>query len=357
MKLQKYLPIIVAMLSIPWASAAEPEIQDYKTMVCRSVSNRTCDLYFKLGRGVNLGGMLDAPKEGQWGVKYDSRFPDAIASKFNHVRLPVNWSNHAAVDESAKVDETFARRVDMIINALLDKNLYVIVNVHGYSQLYGDKVTYGEQTVSDDVLEKRFINIWKQLSSRYKNYSDRLVFEILNEPHGKVINSDHWNELLSESLKTIRTDNPSRVVMFGPTYYNSQRDLPKLKVPNDQNLIIQIHSYEPFFFSHQGVTYLPMQMPIGVKCCDDKQTQIIHNELNQAYKWSQTYGYPVYLGEFGTYKAADIESRANFARIMKSKAEDLKIPWGYWDFASSAFGFYDAKTGDWNQPIIDALMH
>lgn len=336
--------------------AGSVDVKTDRALVCKSVSSQTCDLYFKLGRGVNLGNMLDAPQEGQWGVKYDPRFPEAISSKFTHVRLPINWSNHASADESAKIDEKFARRVDMIVDALLSKNLSVIINIHGYTQLYGDKVIYGEQTVADDVLEKRFLNLWKQLSVRYKNYPDKVIFEILNEPHGKIINSDHWNDLLADALKVIRVENPNRTVMFGPTGFNSQRDLPKLRVPNDQNLIIQVHSYEPFFFSHQGVTYLPMKMPTGVKCCDDKQTQIIHNELNRAYKWSQDNGYPVYLGEFGSYKAADIDSRASFTYTMKSKAESLNIPWAYWNFASEAFGFYNVKTDIWNQPILDALM-
>lgn len=337
--------------------SADAFSSDNKPEICRSVSGKTCDFYNNLGRGVNLGCMLDAPQEGQWGVKYDASFPETIASKFNHVRLPINWSNHASADESAKLDEKFARRVDMIINALLDKNLTVIINVHSYSQLFGDKVIYGEQTVANEVLEKRFINIWRQLSVRYKKHSERVVFELLNEPHGNLINADHWNELLAETLKIIRVNNPNRIVMFGPTSFNGQKDLPKLKVPNDQNLIIQFHSYEPFSFTHQGITYLPIKMPTGVKCCDEKQTQKIETELNLAYQWSLANGYPLYLGEFGSNQAADNASRAQFASAMKTKAESLKMPWGYWDFASPAFGLYDAKTGIWNQPLIDALMH
>ena len=356
MNIYKSIILIASLMFTHLAIAEAGDTKHDRSTVCRSVSAQTCELYFKLGRGVNLGGMLDAPQEGQWGVKYDPRFPDAIAGKFTHVRLPVNWSNHASADEAAKIDEKFARRVDMIVDALLAKNLSVIINIHGYTQLYGDKVIYGEQTVADEVLEKRFLNLWKQLSARYKSYPDRVIFEILNEPHGKIINSEHWNDLLADALKVIRVENPNRTVMFGPTYYNSPRDLPKLKVPNDQNLIIQVHSYEPFFFSHQGVTYLPMKMPTGVKCCDEKQIQIIHNELSRAYKWSLDNGYPIYLGEFGSYKAADIESRASFTFIMKSKAESLNMPWAYWDFASEAFGFYNGKTETWNQPILDALM-
>lgn len=348
---------IVGVFGISTSLSAGTSNNGEKSEACHSVSSQACDIHKMLGRGVNLGGMLEAPQEGQWGVKYDKNFAEIIAQQFNHVRLPVNWSNHASTDSSAKLDEDFARRVDAIINSLLEKNLFIVVNIHGYSQLYGDKVTYGEKVVSETVVEQRFYNLWKQLSARYKKYPNKVIFEILNEPHGKVINSQHWNEMIAKTLELIRVDNPDRIVMFGPTGYNSQRDLAKLKVPNDQNLIIEVHSYEPFHFTHQGIRYMPIELPVGVKCCDEKQTQTINYELNQAHLWSIYTGYPIYLGEFGSYKLADIESRANFARLIRSKSESLNIPWAYWDFSSDSFGLFDTKSNTWNPRLFDALIH
>src|SRR5690349_22360861 len=50
-----------------------------------------------LGRGVNYGNMLEAPREGDWGLSVREEFIDATAGAgFASVRLPVRWSNHAA---------------------------------------------------------------------------------------------------------------------------------------------------------------------------------------------------------------------------------------------------------------------
>src|SRR5258708_1696487 len=50
----------------------------------------------KLGRGINLGNALEAPKEGEWGVKLKPEYFQAIKKAgFDTVRLPVKWSAHA----------------------------------------------------------------------------------------------------------------------------------------------------------------------------------------------------------------------------------------------------------------------
>ncbi|HTJ97414.1 MAG TPA: hypothetical protein VL381_08080, partial [Rhodocyclaceae bacterium] len=36
---------------------------------CRSVSAETCATAKALGRGINMGNMLEAPREGDWGVR------------------------------------------------------------------------------------------------------------------------------------------------------------------------------------------------------------------------------------------------------------------------------------------------
>jgi endoglucanase len=50
----------------------------------------------RMGRGINLGNALEAPKEGDWGVKLKAEYFKAIKDAgFATVRLPVRWSAHA----------------------------------------------------------------------------------------------------------------------------------------------------------------------------------------------------------------------------------------------------------------------
>src|SRR5512134_1295564 len=46
-----------------------------------------------LRRGVNMGNMLEAPKEGEWGLSVQEEYFDLIKEAgFDFIRLPVRWN-------------------------------------------------------------------------------------------------------------------------------------------------------------------------------------------------------------------------------------------------------------------------
>jgi endoglucanase len=320
---------------------------------CASVTPETCAVARSLGRGINMGNMLDAPREGDWGVKLEPGYVDKVANGFTTVRVPVRWSNHAAPTVDATIDENFARRVDQVVDAFLAKGMYVILDVHHYTQISCDPQHPNEFKVDPAVVDQRLVNLWKQIAARYRDRSPKLLFELLNEPHGRL-NGEPWNRLAAQTLAVVRVTNPTRVVLIGPGEWNGIPELPKLRLPPDRNLIVSIHNYDPIAFTHQGVEWMP-RFPVGPKCCDPKQRSDIANALDAARRFNEARGYPVYLGEFGTYEKADLASRANYARIVRDEAEQRGIGWAYWAFASD-FGMYDAKTGSWLEPIRRALL-
>lgn len=356
-RLPLHIVSIVLMLLSACAvepTRAEPSHQAKRTDRCARVSATACEVSQRMGKGINMGGMLDAPEEGDWGTRLDPAFVDLVAGRFQTVRVPVRWTNHASADESAKIDEFFATRVTKIVDAFLDKDMYVILNVHNYSQIYGDTLQNKEFKVDDSVVETRLINIWRHIGMRFKDRPPKLIFELLNEPHG-TLDAKRWNALAPKLLAAIRSSNPTRVVMIGPTSWNAIKALPELRLPDDENLIVQIHNYDPFNFTHQGIKYLPMKFPTGTTCCNIHQKAQITEALESATRWSTTKGYPIYLGEFGSFKAADSESRANYARHIRLESARLGISWAYWDFAN-AFGIYEPKQKQWIEPMKAALL-
>lgn len=320
---------------------------------CTQVSHRACTVAAALSRGINMGGMLDAPREGDWGVRLDHRYADTIAGKFQTVRLPVRWSNHASPDADARIDPVFLKRVSAAVNAFLSKGLYVIVDVHQYQQLMGERLHPKEFKVDDAVVDARLFNIWRQLAVHFKDYPDRLIFELLNEPTGRL-SHDVWNGMIPRLIDIVRETNPTRIVIVGGARGNYIKELPNLKLPNDPHVIATVHTYDPFNFTHQGATWIPLSLPHGVACCDAKQKAQINEGLNIARDWSVKNGRPVYLGEFGVYKAADGESRASYARLVRTEAEKRGISWAYWDFAN-AFGAYSPRTESWLPGMLEAL--
>jgi endoglucanase len=322
---------------------------------CSAVTAETCTIARSLGRGINMGNMLEAPREGDWsgGLKLDPAYVDKVAGTFATVRLPVRWSNHAAPTADATLDEAFAKRVDQAVDAFLAKGMYVILDLHHYTQIYGDAQHPNEFAVDPSVVDQRLVNLWKQVAARYKDRSPKLLFELLNEPHGRL-NGEPWNALVPQVLAAVRATNPARAVLIGPGEWNAIPELPKLRLPHDRNLIVSIHNYDPFPFTHQGVDYMP-QFPAGPTCCDAAQRKQVTDALDAARRFNESTGYPVYLGEWGSHDKADMKSREAYTRLVRQEAEKRGIGWAYWEFAST-FGVYSPRGGTWIEPIRRALL-
>ena len=96
---------------------------------------------------------------------------------FNNVRIPVAWSNLMDISEDKMtytINEKYMERVEEVINYCLNDGLYAIVNIHYDGDWWGQ---FGDKDAS--VREQawaRYRQIWTQLSERYKDYSDRLIF-------------------------------------------------------------------------------------------------------------------------------------------------------------------------------------
>ncbi len=206
------------------------------------------------GRAVNVGNALEAPNEGAWGLTIVERHVTAIADAgFQTVRLPVRWSSHALETAPYTIDTAFLARVDEVVGWILDHGLQVVVDVHHYDEMATDPAAHVE----------RWLGIWRQLAEHYQSAPDALAFELMNEPNG-ALDDALWNSMVREALTVIRATNPTRWVVVGPTQWNAIGALPGLELPDDDHLVLTVHYYDPFPFTHQGAEWVTPQPPVGV---------------------------------------------------------------------------------------------
>lgn len=163
-----------------------------------------------------------------------------------------------------------------------------------------------------------------------------------------------WNDLIARAMNTIQQTNPNRIMVIGSTVWNRGGALMELRLPNDANLIVTLHNYEPFYFTHQGAYWLSPPFPTGVTCCSAEQQAQITAPLNVAESWSNENRYPIFIGEFGAYREGAMESRVNYARYMRDQAEARGMSWAYWEMASG-FGVYNKDTQNWYADLLNAL--
>ena len=74
-----------------------------------------------------------------------------------------------------------------------------------------------------------------------------------------------------------------------------------------------------------------------------------------AAKWSAENNRPLYLGEFGAFSKADMESRARWTNFVARTAEKHHVPWSYWEYCSG-FGVYDPKANAFRPELLHALI-
>jgi endoglucanase len=157
----------------------------------------------------------------------------------------------------------------------------------------------------------------------------------------------------------IRRSNPTRQVVVGPANFNAVDQLDHLKLPaDDRHLVVTFHYYSPFKFTHQGATWVGDQSQAWLGTTwtgTPAEKQAVIRDLDEAIRWSVEHHRPLYLGEFGAYEKADMESRARWTRFIADEAMKRKIGFAYWEFCAG-FGAYDAKVGEWNVPLKEALL-
>ncbi len=198
----------------------------------------------QMGRGINLGNTLEPPREGEWnnGPAQEYYFDDYKAAGFATVRIPVRWDEHTQDAHPFAVEEAWMDRVEEIVDWGLSRDFFIIINGHHEDWL---KQAYGNAT-----LRARYDSIWSQIAVRFKDKSEKLLFEIINEPFGMTVSQ--VDDLNARILGIIRRTNPTRIVIFSGNEWSGPSQLMAARVPTDDYLMGYFHSYNPWKFRGTG---------------------------------------------------------------------------------------------------------
>jgi endoglucanase len=131
-----------------------------------------------------------------------------------------------------------------------------------------------------------------------------------------------------------------------------------LQLPaSDRNIIVAVHYYNPFVFTHQGAEWVSgSEAWLGTTWSGTTvEQQAVRDDFNAIGNWGTANNRPMNIGEFGAYSTADLASRARWTAFVARTAEAKGISWHYWEFIAG-FGAYDAVANDWNYPLLNALV-
>ncbi len=303
-----------------------------------------------LGSGWNLGNTLEAwqlPKpddtETCWGNPKATKALFQLVSDagFQTVRVPVTWFQH--MNEAGTIDPAWLDRVQTVIDDVLSCGMYAVVNIQHDDQ---------DWLIPDEAHEEKttatLISVWTQIARRFRDYDERLLFDLMNEP--RVVNTpDEWtgnpearaviNRLNEAALAAIRQtggNNESRYVMI--TTHSAKEDednIAALTVPDDRHVLVSLHYY--YGTAHQS-EFADCEEALTLR---DKWE--IYKAVWRVYRTFSRKGVGVCFSEFGWTDRDHLDNLAAKTKTFVKIANGFGIPCFVWDNGSH-FRLLDRDT-------------
>ncbi|WP_130736036.1 glycoside hydrolase family 5 protein [Flavobacterium sp. J27] len=291
-----------------------------------------------------------------------------------NIRIPVTWmdrfnGDHLA-DDNGNINVNHPRFLELVnvIDYALSQDLYVILNAHHENWL---KDNYDGTAIYDT----KFQTLWTGIASYFKDYSKKLIFEVLNEPEGNLGELDgsgpfpdptdatalmytrHVNEVGYNAIRATGGNNTTRVVMVGTNgqgnaLYIEEVYPNKVSLPGggtDDYVSIQVHTYSPWTFC--GETGSNAAFP-GMATFETG----IQNVRIQSVKLNV----PIHYGEFGVGRSANQAERntdlvRNFYRSMATTLVGQSMSYSVWD-DRGWFGLVNTTGSSFTYNIVPYML-
>jgi endoglucanase len=167
---------------------------------------------------------------------------------FKTIKLPVTWHEHFTKQDDVWImQEWWIERIKEVIDWVLEEDLYCIIN----TQHDADFINQG---ITDDIVEW-FEALWSYLAEYFKDYSDHLLFESMNEVgviewdnHNEYDAVNFLNNLFIQSIRRIDVEHKRTLLVEGH-YSDFVTTANYLEKYNDDNYAIAIHFYSPGNFT------------------------------------------------------------------------------------------------------------
>ncbi len=339
---------------------------DNKTNKNSSEGMSAAEIVKDMKIGWNLGNTLDCYNvtwevsdfETAWGNPRTTKaMIDTVKKEgFNAVRIPVSWNEHM---NGNKIDGDWLNRVNEVVDYVIDNDMYAIINVHH------DDYTWLNPSKADEAAVKaKLVSIWEQLSDRFKDYDQHLLFEGMNEP--RIIGGqDEWtggtaeereviNHLFQAFVDTVRKsggNNSSRALIITSHAASIEADaVNDIVVPDDDRIIVSIHYYSPWDFAG------------GENGKSDWGSDSEKKELDKGFDFLKSKfidkGVPVIIGEFGATNKNNDSVRASYMEYYVKSAKSRGITCFIWDNGTKdEFGLLDRNSLTWYfKNVVDAAV-
>ena len=358
-----FLPCIILIFASSALSGQTPAPGPAATAAPAPFTGAATPNGFSVLRGINVGHWLSQVSKGH-PIKYDDQDATWLFTMgFDNVRLPIDevelWDSTGAPIES---NWTILYKG---LDASIKHHLKAVIDLHIVRAHYFNAAHEGKGNILfyDTTAQRKFYDLWRQLSARLGHYADdQVAYEILNEPVAK--DPDQWNAVMNHAYKTIRGLEPKRTIVIGSNLWQSAATFPVLDVPShDPNIILSFHCYLPMMITHYKASWVPTAaydgpvkypgVPVDSSYAaghypaalvtsirnmggfKDWDRDAIAKTVAIAVQRAKQLGLPIQCGEFGCLPTAGRTIRLQYYRDMMSIFKQYNIAFASWDYHGS----------------------
>jgi endoglucanase len=368
--------IFFAILIINACCSAEKPLYDNAYDNAEEIQPEAALRSAPFSKGVNFSGWFESFSTG--GIPFtkytEQDFADVKSLGVDVIRLPVKMHSMTQGEPHYTIDPLLFKFLDIAIGWAEKYEIYIIIDNHSFDPVLG----------LEDNIDRILLPIWSQVAQRYKDRSDYIVYEILNEPHG--ISDARWGEVQEMAIQAIRRIDQRHAIIVGGTDFNSIGKLSAIPEYSDPNLIYTFHFYDPFLFTHQGASWggppvltslagVPFpadhrRMPrvpselmgtwvedsLKYYYANDAAYSKLSSTLDIAVAFSRERDVPVFCGEFGVYMInSHPEDRIKWYEFVSRALDRRNISRASWDYYGG-FGIFNSGNGNFNYDLNIELV-
>ena len=177
-----------------------------------------------------------------------------------------------------------------------------------------------------------FVDCWKRIAMRLKGRAGIYGYDLVNEPDQKreAKLADYW-EVQRRAAEAVRAIDPDTTILIASNGWNKPDNFSYLPPLAMDNVIYQVHVYQPMAFTHQGV--LPKYRDDVTRWPDETKgwnKEWLRKLLEPVREFQQRHHAKIYVGEFSAVAWA--EGADAYLRDCISLFEEYGWDWSYHAF-------------------------
>lgn len=292
--------------------------------------------------------------------KLDHIFIRLKETGFNIIGLPINWIKYC--DENYVIKEEALEKVRKVVDKALEYDLYVVITSYDSYQDMWSSLNYYQYDKTVEIINE----MWGQIGEYFKSYDERVIFSCFNEPRDYITNSytregamilNLLNQQFVDLIRSQGYNNKYRLLLITPIWGDSStQNLKYFKIPDDNYLIVSLHSYSPFGFVHEE----SLDEISWDENAKNYQIELV-NIFKRIKKTFLDNNIAVLMTEYGSRDKNNIIQRSKWLDFYLSVSYSCGIKCMTWDSAIAhyendyAFSVLNKETGTWKYPEFEEV--